>query len=196
MSREPDVIGIACRAAMLASCTRRLLKNTSWPTNRASGRSRTKVAKAASISRLVLVVRTWTSNPMARAAGSKSLNVVSALVTLAGLTSTATRAALGTSSRRSSSRFAANSVLIKLIPVRLPPGRARAAPYAQISARQCAGLQIRPHSTLGRERFFKAGPRALVRIAAQYAANFRVLPHCNNNVLSPLNQRTCRIQPL
>ena len=34
------------------------------------------------------------------------------------------------------------------------------APYAQIFARQCAGLQIRPHSTLGRERFFKAGPRA------------------------------------
>jgi hypothetical protein len=34
------------------------------------------------------------------------------------------------------------------------PENVRAAPYAQISARQCAGLQIRPHSTLGRERFF------------------------------------------
>src|SRR5262249_11340743 len=42
-------------------------------------------------------------------------------------TSTATRVAAGTSSRRSSSRFAANSPLIKLIPVRLPPGRARLA---------------------------------------------------------------------
>src|SRR3984893_18613473 len=30
------------------------------------------------------------------------------------------------------------------------------SPYAQISARQCAGLQISAHSTLGRERFFKA----------------------------------------
>src|SRR3984893_1076559 len=39
-------------------------------------------------------------------------------------------------------------------------GEIRAATYAQISARQCAGLQIGPHSTLRRERFFKAGPRA------------------------------------
>ena len=46
---------------------------------------------------------------------------------LAGLTSTATRAAPGTSSRRSSSRFALNSTLKKLMPVRLPPGRARLA---------------------------------------------------------------------
>ena len=46
---------------------------------------------------------------------------------MVGLTSTATRAAAGTSSRRSSSRFAANSPMKKLIPVRLPPGRARLA---------------------------------------------------------------------
>jgi hypothetical protein len=46
---------------------------------------------------------------------------------LAGLTSTATQAAPGTSSRKSSSRFAANSLLRKLTPVRLPPGRARLA---------------------------------------------------------------------
>ena len=49
------------------------------------------------------------------------------------------------------------------------PENVRAAPYAQISARQCAGLQIRPHSTLGRERFFKAGPRASVTPAAARA---------------------------
>src|SRR5262249_734445 len=42
-----------------------------------------------------------------------------------GLTSTAIRVAPGTSWRRSSNRFAANSVAKKLIPVRLPPGRAR-----------------------------------------------------------------------
>ena len=32
----------------------------------------------------------------------------------------------------------------------------RAATYVQISARQCAGVQLGPHSTLRRERFFKA----------------------------------------
>ena len=58
---------------------------------------------------------------------STSLNVVSVFAALAGLTSTATRVAAGTSSRRSSSRFAVNSPLKKLIPVRLPPGRARLA---------------------------------------------------------------------
>ena len=45
----------------------------------------------------------------------------------AGLSSTATRVAAGTSSRSSSSRFAANSAEKKLTPVRLPPGRARLA---------------------------------------------------------------------
>ena len=64
---------------------------------------------------------------MARAAARTSLSVVSVIVGLAGLTSTARRAAPGTSSRRSSSRFAANSPTKKLIPVRLPPGRARLA---------------------------------------------------------------------
>jgi hypothetical protein len=38
--------------------------------------------------------------------------------------STATRAIVGTNSRSSSSRLAVNSALIKLIPVRFPPGRA------------------------------------------------------------------------
>src|SRR5262249_14859995 len=64
---------------------------------------------------------------MARAAVSASRNVVSVIVTSAGLTSTAIRVAPGTSWRRSSNRFAANSVAKKLIPVRLPPGRARLA---------------------------------------------------------------------
>src|SRR5262245_54231427 len=64
---------------------------------------------------------------MAAAAGSTSLNVVSVVVTLAGLTSTATRFAVGTNARRSSSRFAVNSALKKLMPVTFPPGRARLA---------------------------------------------------------------------
>src|SRR5262245_19435596 len=62
-----------------------------------------------------------------RAAGCTSLNVVSVVVALAGLTSTATRTAAGTSSRRSSSRFVVNSAARKLTPVRFPPGRARLA---------------------------------------------------------------------
>src|SRR5262245_43623737 len=63
---------------------------------------------------------------MARAASSASFSAASILPVL-GLTSTASRVAAGTSSRRSSSRFATNSALRKLIPVRLPPGRARLA---------------------------------------------------------------------
>jgi hypothetical protein len=64
-----------------------------------SGRSRTKVPKAASISRLLLALRNWICNPMARAADGAASNVVSAFAGLAGLTSTATRVAPGTSSR-------------------------------------------------------------------------------------------------
>src|SRR5262249_9881630 len=113
--------------AMGESRTRRALKNASLPTKRASGRSRAIVAKAASISRLVLALRTWICSPMVRAAGSTSLNVVSVFVALAGLTSPATRVAAGTSARRSSSRFAVNSPTRKLMPVRLPSGRERLA---------------------------------------------------------------------
>jgi len=64
-------------------------------------------------------------SPMARAADSNSRNVVSAMAALAGLMSAATRVAAGTNSRRSPSCFAANSILKKLTPVRLPPGLAR-----------------------------------------------------------------------
>src|SRR5262249_54909435 len=49
---------IRSRAASVASWTRRLLKNASGATKRASARSRAVVAKAASISRLVLALRT------------------------------------------------------------------------------------------------------------------------------------------
>ena len=79
----------------VASWTRRLVKKGSAPTKRASGRSRARVAKAASISRLVLALRTWICSPMARAAASTSRNVVSVFAALAGLTSTATRAGCG-----------------------------------------------------------------------------------------------------
>src|SRR5262249_17611948 len=92
--------------------------------NSASSRSRTKVAKAASISRGVLALRTWTRRPSARAAGSISLRVASDEGPL-GLISTAMRVAEGSSSRTSSKCFATSSALKMLMPVRLPPGRAR-----------------------------------------------------------------------
>ena len=80
-----------------------------------------------SISLMVLALNTWTCSPLARATAPTSLNVDSVLAVLVGLTSTAIRLAPGTSSNKSSSRFAANSPARKLIPVRLPPGRARLA---------------------------------------------------------------------
>src|SRR6516165_6060389 len=64
---------------------------------------------------------------MARAASGISREVVLALVTLAGLTSTAMRIALGTRSCKSPSRLATTSATKKLMPVALPPGRARLA---------------------------------------------------------------------
>src|SRR5262245_5720134 len=62
---------------------------------------------------------------MAPAAGCASLSMASVLLTLTGLTKTATRAARGKSSCNSSNCFATNSALKKLMPVRLPPGRGR-----------------------------------------------------------------------
>src|SRR5262245_28884025 len=66
-------------------------------------------------------------SPVVRAAVATSFKVDSVLVALAGLTSTATRAAAGTSSRKRSSRLAPTSAVRKLIPVALPPSRARLA---------------------------------------------------------------------
>src|SRR5712672_3610059 len=60
--------GSAWRDAKLTNWARRLIKKTSRLTKTASGRSRTKVVKAASISRLVLALRTSICSPMARAA--------------------------------------------------------------------------------------------------------------------------------
>ncbi len=67
-----------------------------------------KSRETPSIPGLVLASSPGFAIPMARAADCTSLNVVSMAI-FAGLTSTATRAAPGTSSRRSSNRFAVNS---------------------------------------------------------------------------------------
>src|SRR5262249_6330069 len=56
-----------------------------------------------------------------------SRSVASAVEALPGLTSTAIRTALGTSSCSSPSRLAPTSATKKLMPVALPPGRARLA---------------------------------------------------------------------
>src|SRR6266446_2506539 len=50
---------MAWRAGSIGSWTRRVLKKASGPTKSASGCSRASVAKAASISRLVLAFSTW-----------------------------------------------------------------------------------------------------------------------------------------
>src|SRR4029077_20628750 len=75
--------GSAWRDAKLTNWARRVIKKTSRLTKTASGRSRTKVAKAASISRLVLALSTWICSPMTRAAAAASLNTVS-VIALAG----------------------------------------------------------------------------------------------------------------
>ena len=56
--RLEKAAGIARLAASVANWTRRLVKNASGATKRASARSRTRSAKAASISRLVLARKT------------------------------------------------------------------------------------------------------------------------------------------
>jgi putative ABC transport system substrate-binding protein len=56
MSYGPNLAD--ARAARLASCTRRLVKKASPPPKTASERSRTRFAKAASISRLVPALKT------------------------------------------------------------------------------------------------------------------------------------------
>src|SRR5262249_2048136 len=73
-SRLANVAGIAWRDARLTNWARLLVNKGSLATKRASGRSRARVAKTALISRLLLALWTWICNPMARAAGSTSLN--------------------------------------------------------------------------------------------------------------------------
>src|SRR5262245_65614453 len=72
MSRELDAMGMAWRAAILASCSRRLIRNPSWLTNRASAGSRARLAKAALISWLVPALRICSCSLMAWAAASTS----------------------------------------------------------------------------------------------------------------------------
>src|SRR5215831_9458677 len=56
---------------------------------------------------------------------TRSFDTASVISPLVGLTSSATAVAFGTNSRSSSNRFDASSVFMLVIPVTLPPGRAR-----------------------------------------------------------------------
>jgi len=95
--------------------------------NRASGRSLARAAKAVSISAMVLALKMRICTATALAAASTSRRLAEAIGGSAGLSRTATRLTVGTSSRRNSSRLAANSAEKTLTPVALPPGRARLA---------------------------------------------------------------------
>src|SRR6516225_7361530 len=95
---------------------------------------------------MVLALRIWICSPMPPTADSTLFNVDSVPAALAGSTSTAIRVAPGTSSRSCSSRFAANSIEKTLIPVRLPPGRARLATRPSLTgsspARKTMGIVV------------------------------------------------------
>src|SRR6516225_11046017 len=75
----------------MARCTRRVPKNESANTKSASARSRAIVEKAASISSLVLAMRTMSCSPSTRAAASRSLTLEPVLMASVGLASTAIR---------------------------------------------------------------------------------------------------------
>ena len=115
-------------------------------------------------------------SPMMRAAASTSLTVVSVFPALVGLTSTATRAAPGTSSRKSSSRFATNSPLKKLIPVALPPGRAKLATRPSLTGSSETFL-LRAHKV-----FTRPNHRARYDRAHPYNGRHPGRPHRSNGL--------------
>src|SRR5215469_16874914 len=98
--------------------------------------------EGAPISRPFLALRTWICMPMARAADSACSNVVLAVVVLVGSTSTATRVAAGTNSRRSCNRFVTCSTEKILIPVKFPPGRARLSTRPSLAGSSAATKRI------------------------------------------------------
>src|SRR5215472_10516885 len=85
-----------------------------------------RLAKAASISPLLLAVKTSICLPIAEAVACKSL-VNASVLRLFGLSRTAKRSALGRSSCKSPSRLVPSSAFIELTPVTLPLGRLRLA---------------------------------------------------------------------
>jgi hypothetical protein len=101
------------RADVIRSCA--CYARVQSTTTSASGLSRVSAAKAASISRLVLALSTWIWSAVTAAAACASPSTASTRAGSAGLTRTATREVLGTSSCSSANRFATNSAVKKLI---------------------------------------------------------------------------------
>jgi hypothetical protein len=95
-----------------------LMNNQSAATKRASERSRAMVVNAASISPIVVALMIWICSPRVGASSCTSRNVASVTEALPGLTSAATRAALGTKSCRSRSRLVTTSEVRILSPSR------------------------------------------------------------------------------
>src|SRR5262245_32546412 len=79
------MVGSLWKLANWVSWIDRAFKKGVVATKRASGLSRPMRSKAASISRLVLALKTWICRPMVRAAGSTSRSVASVVAALAGL---------------------------------------------------------------------------------------------------------------
>src|SRR5262245_34236390 len=102
-----------------------LLKTESAAKVSASTRCWTKLAKAASMSRLLVAFWTMIVSPRARAAACTSV-VSDWEAGFFGLTSKPITVALGTSSCSNSSRLGASVLYRKLVPVTLPPGRFKA----------------------------------------------------------------------
>jgi hypothetical protein len=94
------------------------------------------------MSGLVAAVSTSICRPMVRTAACTS-RVKTSASGLVELTSTAMRSAPGSSSCRTASRFAVNSVFMLLMPVTLPPGRLR------LATRPIWTGQVRPVKTIG-----------------------------------------------
>ena len=122
------------------SCTLRLLNNTLLPTTNASIPFRTSSANAVSISPLALAPKISICRPMLAAAVRNSATIELVCGAL-GSTSRPYRAAPGTSSFRSPSRFGPSSEAIKVTPVRLPLGRLMLAtrPRQRMTGSCCNG---------------------------------------------------------
>ena len=117
---------MAWRDARAANWSPRSEKNESLPTRSAPACRWTRASKAASISPSVPAFGMESRTPFTRAASCTSLMMRSVLA-LFGFTSSQMVLASGTSSESSSKRLAVSSGFIRLMPVRLPPGRARLA---------------------------------------------------------------------
>src|SRR5262245_65602828 len=85
-----------------------------------------------------------------------SRNVASVTAGLLGLTKTATRTAFGTSSCRSRNRFATVSWTRKLVPVALPPGRARLATKPSLTGSTATCRRTKSAIRPGRRSYWRS----------------------------------------